>query len=273
MPLTRILSLLTLFFSLAFEAVGQQNIFNVPSSDITLKSKLFFQQQVNFIEDGDILLNTTFSYGLGNEFEIGFNVLGLFIEPGPKILSNPDISNPPVYPFFTVNLQKAWKLNNSFKLAAGTQTGFSVGMHFGTYNYLNFVTAIPKIHLKLIGGFNYGSSSFLGPGDLNPLLPAEYDPVGYQVGIEQELIHSILFFQGEHISGTHSLGLTALGFGYHISEHWVLSLGYQFSNENNPSPNSLVFEFTFVPSVISSHRVYHEGHPELDRQDYPKGLP
>lgn len=249
---------------LAFPTLAQQNIFNVPSSDITLKSKVFFQQQVNFISGGDILLNTTFCYGLGNELEIGFNVLGLFIEPGPKLLSNSDASNPPVYPFFTVNLQKAWKLSNTFKLAAGAQTGFSTGMHFGTYNYFNTVTAIPKIKLKLVAGLNYGSKSFLGPGDLNPLLPAEYDPVGYQVGVEQEILHDKLFLQGEHISGTHSLGLTALGLGYHVTQHWVLSFGYQFSNHNNPSPNSVVFELTFVPSAVSSHRVYHEGHPELD---------
>lgn len=243
---------------------GQQNIFNVPSSDITLKSKLFFQQQVNFIQDGDILMNTTFSYGLGKEMEIGLNMLGLFIEPGTGLLTNSDASKPPLYPFFTVNVQKAWKLSSLFKLGLGTQTGFSPGMHFGTYNYMNVVTAIPQIHLKLIGGLNYGSTSFLGPGDSNPLLPSTYDPVGFQLGVEQELIHDILYFQGEHLSGSHSLGMTALGLGYHLSDHWVLSLGYQLSNHNNPSPNSFVVEFTFVPSAVSSHRLYHEGHPEVD---------
>jgi hypothetical protein len=262
--MTRTLPFSILLLSLAFPMFAQQNIFNVPSSDITLKSKVFFQEQVNFISDGDILLNTTFCYGLGKEWEIGFNVLGLFIEPGPKLLSNGNASDPPLYPYYTVNLQKAWKLSNNFKLAAGTQTGFSTGIHFGTYNYFNMVTALPGIHLKLIAGLNYGSESFLGPGDLNPLLPATYDPIGYQVGIEQEILHDRLIFQAEHISGTHSLGLTAVGLASHITEHWVLSLGYQFSNHNNPSPNSVVFEFTFVPSAISSHRVYHDGHPEID---------
>ncbi len=243
---------------------SQQNIFNVPSSDITVKSKVFFQEQMNFVQDGSLLLNTTFCYGLGHDWEIGANILGIFIEPGPKLLSNSNASIPPVYPFYTLNAQKAWMLSKTFKMAVGTQTGFSAGMHFGSYNYLNVVTALPSIKLKLIGGLNYGTESFLGPGDLNPLLPSIYDPVGYQLGIEKELIHDILLLQAEHISGEHSLGLSALGLGYHVTDHWVLSLGYQLSNDANPSPNSIVFEFTFVPSAISSHRVYHEGHPELD---------
>jgi len=242
---------------------AQQNIFNVPSSDITLKGKVFFQQQVNFIKGGEVLLNSTWSYGLGKDMEVGFNVLGVFFDSG-KILTNTDASIPPTYPFFTVNFQKDWKLNRNFKAGAGTQTGFSAGGHFGTYNYFNVVTVIPKLRIKLLGGLNYGSVNFLGPGDLNPLLPGEYDPIGYQFGIEQELIHEILYFQGEHISGTHSLGLTALGLGIHITDHWVISMGYQISNPDNPSPNSLILEFTFVPSAVSHRRVYREGHLEID---------
>lgn len=261
MHFRRVLFLFSLVVS-SPAATAQQNIFNVPSSDITVQSKLFFQEQVNFIQDGSLLLNTTFCYGLGREWEIGLNVLGIYIEPGPRLLTNSDATKPPLYPFYTINAQKAWKLSKVFKMAVGTQTGLSNGGHFGTYNYLNVVTALPQYQLKLITGFNVGTESFLGYGDLNPLLPTIYDPVGYQVGIEKELIHDKLLLQAEHISGEHSLGLTALGLGYHVTSHWVLSLGYQFSNNNNPTPNSVVFEFTFVPSSIISHKLYHEGHPE-----------
>ena len=257
------LLLIVVLWACAFlDVKAQQNIFNVPSSDITVQSKLFFQEQLNFIQDGTFLMNSTFSYGLGKEWEIGFNVLGIYVEPGPELLTNSNAANPPVYPFYTINAQKAWKLSKTFKLAAGTQTGFSAGFHFGSYNYLNLVTALPQYTLKVITGMNYGTESFLGPGDLNPLLPTIYDPIGYQVGIEKEIIHDKLLLQAEHISGEHSLGLTALGVGYHVTSHWVLSLGYQFSNDKNPSPNSLVFEFTFVPSAVVSHKLYHEGHSE-----------
>ena len=249
------------------QAFAQQNLFNVPSSDITIKSKGFFQQQINLPRNGTVLLNSTFCWGLGNEFEIGFNVLGLFLNtgnPGSTVLSNSDENNPPVYPFYTINAQKAWTLNKSFKLALGTQTGFSAGMHFGTYNYLNLVTAIPKYQLKIVTGMNHGSESFLGPGDLNPLLPADYDPVGFQIGLEQEILKEKILLLAEHISGDHSLGVSVLGLGYHLTEHWVLSAGYQFSSSGNSTPNSLVFELTFVPSVISHRRIYREGHLEVE---------
>lgn len=260
--------LFTILSGLTFYAAAQQNLFNVPSSDITIKNKPFFQQQINFVNDGSLLLNTTFCYGLGNDFEVGFNVLGVFLDftkPGSVLQTNSDINNPPVYPFYTINAQKEWGLNRTFKMAVGTQTGFSAGGHFGTYDYLNVVTVIPRIHLKVITGINYGSESFFGKGDLNPLLPASYDPIGFQVGLEQELFKEKLLLIGEHISGNHALGLSSLGIGYHLTDHWVLSLGYQYTNTSGHSPNSVVVEFTYVPSAVTHRRVFHEGHPDEDQ--------
>lgn len=245
----------------------QQNLFNVPSSDITLKNKLFFQQQVNFLTDQTVALNTTFCYGLGKDFEIGANFLGVILDPhgpGSVLKTNADATQPPLYPFFTVNLQKAFVLNRTFKVSLGTQAGFSPGMHFGNFTYANLVTVIPKVQLKLITGINHGSETILGPGDLNPLFSSSYDPIGFQVGIEKEIVHSNMLLIAEHISGTHSLGVSVVGLGYHLSDHWVLSAGWQFSSAGNETPNSLVLEFTFVPSAIIHHSLYHEGHPEID---------
>jgi hypothetical protein len=245
----------------------QQNLFNVPSSDITLKGKLFFQQQVNFLTDRTVALNTTFCYGLGKDFEVGGNILGVYIDPhtsGSALKTNSNAGQPPVYPFFTVNLQKAVVLNRTFKLGIGTQAGFSPGMHFGNFTYLNMVTVIPKLQLKVITGVNHGSETILGPGDLNPLFSSAYDPVGFQFGFEKEIVHSHMLLLAEHISGTHSLGVSVVGLGFHVSDHWVLSTGWQFSSAGNETPNSLVFELTFVPSAVIHHGIYHEGHPEKD---------
>jgi hypothetical protein len=246
--------------------LAQQNLFNVPSSDITAKGKLFFQQQTNFLTDGTIALNTTFSYGLGKDFEVGVNALGVLLDPHASSLLkvNADASAPPVYPFLTVNLQKAFILSRAFKLGIGTQAGFSPGMHFGSFTYLNLVTAIPKAQLKIITGVNHGSETILGPGDLNPYFSSTYDPVGFQFGLEKEIVHSNVLLLAEHISGTHSLGVSVLGMGYHISDHWVLSAGWQFSSAGNPTPNSFVLEFTFVPSTVIHHSLFHKGHPEID---------
>ena len=254
--------------STAFVSLGQQNLFNVPSSDITVKGKLFFQQQVNFLTNGTAALNTTFCYGLGKDFEVGGNFLGGYIDPhapGSSLQTNSDASKPPVYPFFTVNLQKGFVLSRTFKLGVGTQAGFSPGMHFGNFTYLNLVTVIPKAQLKLITGVNHGSETILGPGDLNPFFSSVYDPVGFQFGVEKEIVHSNVLLLAEHISGTHSLGVSVIGLGYHLTDHWVLSAGWQFSSAGNETPNSLVLEFTFVPSAVIHHDIYHEGHPEREQ--------
>lgn len=247
-------------------AQAQQNFFNVPSSDITEKHKLFFQQQANFLVDGSLALNSTFCYGLGRQFEIGVNFLGVYMNTASLgvVETNDDAANSPVYPFFTVNLQKAFILNSTFKVGIGTQMGFSPGMHFGSFSYLNVVTAIPQIRAKVVTGINHGTDTFLGPGDLNPLFSSAYDPVGFQLGFEQEIIKEKLSILAEHISGTHSLGVSVLGLGYHLTQNWVISTGYQFSSSGNGTPNSLVFEFTFVPSAASARRIYYQGHPVVE---------
>ncbi len=257
--------IIVLMFGLTV-AHAQQNLFNVPSSDITVKKKLFFQQQVNVLVDGSLAFNSTFCYGLGRQFEIGVNVLGLYMDTSSLgiVETNNDASNSPVYPFFTVNLQKAFILSRTFKLGIGTQMGFSPGMHFGNFTYLNVVTAIPQIQAKIVTGINHGSDTFLGPGDLNPLFSSAYDPVGFQFGIEQEIIKEKVMILAEHISGTHSLGVSVLGLGYHLTDNWVISSGYQFSSAGNGTPNSIVFEFTFVPSAVTARRIYYQGHPVVE---------
>jgi hypothetical protein len=50
---------------------AQQNLFNVPSTDITQKGQWFFQQQFNFLTASLGSSNTTLDYGLGHPLEIG----------------------------------------------------------------------------------------------------------------------------------------------------------------------------------------------------------
>ena len=68
-----------LFILTSITTYAQQNYFNVPSSDITEKNKVFFQHQINISTDV-IQNNTTFDFGLGNNYEIGINIIGLNFE-------------------------------------------------------------------------------------------------------------------------------------------------------------------------------------------------
>jgi hypothetical protein len=57
---------------------GQQNLFNVPSGQITEYDSLFFQQQFNFSKKSG-QNNSTFDCGIGNGFEIAGSLLEVLI--------------------------------------------------------------------------------------------------------------------------------------------------------------------------------------------------
>lgn len=252
------IGILLICFVSILRSEAQQNLFNVPSSDITLQGKPFFQQQFN-ISKGLIQFNSTFSYGLGAHTEVGLNVLGLNVEKDFSLLTNGNKSVPPVYPFFMFNFQKAVVLNRLLKFGVGTQAGFSKGGHFGSYTYANLVTALTHTRSKIITGAYYGSNSFLGTEERNPIVPV-FEPVGFQLGIEQQIIEEKLLFIAENITGKHGLGETTLGGAYYLTEHWVLSAGYQFANPNSKTLSALVIEVTYVPSSTTHQKIYKHGH-------------
>ena len=227
---------------------GQQNLFNVPSSDITSKDKLFFQQQFTIGEDV-IQLNSTLSLGVGHNMEVGFNLVGINVNTasaGPLIKSNFDTQNNPVFPFYLFNFQKAFVLNERYKIAIGTQTGVSQGGHFGSYDYVNLVSLIPHFGSKIISGVYLGTDTFLGGEDRLPLIKGN-TPFGFQLGLEQPIIKEKLLFIAENISGLHSLGESTIGGAYYLTKHWVVSAGFQFSNPGSKTPEAVIVEFTYLP--------------------------
>jgi len=246
---------------ISLPVLSQQNLFNVPSSDITLKGKVFFQQQFNINRDL-YQSNTTLCYGLGGNAEIGLNLIALNFDPkgSPLLIKNGDTANPPLYPFYTLNVQKAFVLTKVFKLAVGTQAGLADCSHFGAYAYLNVITAVTKTQSKIVSGLYYGSNSFLGSGDRNPFFSDV--PLGFQIGLEQTIIHEKLFLVAENISGKHSLGETTIGIAWFASKHWMLSCGYQFANPSSNTMNALVVELTFVPAADVHKRIYRHGHDD-----------
>lgn len=253
------LSVSVLFCLAGSMVMGQQNFFNVPSSDITLKAKPFFQQQFN-ISKGLVQLNSTFCWGLGHEAEVGVNVLGLNLTTnGPiSIETNGDTTNPPVYPFFTFNFQKAFTLSPVFKVSVGTQTGFSNDFHFGMYNYGNLVTVLRVTHSKIVTGVYQSSNNFLGAGARTNLFPN--GELGLQVGLEQEIIEDWLTLIAENITGKHNLGETTMGAACYILPHWALSAGYQFANPGSTTINAMVVEITYVPSAHLHKKIFRQGH-------------
>ncbi|MHA8075447.1 hypothetical protein [Aquirufa sp. TARAVU-A1A] len=232
------------FMLISLTAIGQQNFFNVPSSDITPRKKVFFQQQLNFIPNG-VQSGSTFCYGLGHNTEIGFNVLGVNYDYQQKFVANH--TEQPYNPFFTLNAQKSFQLHEDFKIGLGAQAGFTQVGQGGTYLYGNGVYVNEHTHTKWVSGLYYTTDNYFGPESRNFTDEGALKSLGIQLGVEQNIWEERLLFQADFISGKHSLGEVVIGGAYYVSKHWVLSAGIQIPTFNSQSQPASVFELTFVP--------------------------
>lgn len=237
-------SVLLLLFNLNF---AQQNFFNVASSDITSKNKVFFQQQLNVGKDM-FQSNSTFDYGLGNNFEVGINLLGLSFEKnaiGNNYHMVKNDTEMPYSSFLLVNAQKKFELDETFALGIGMQEGLTLTEHKygGGYYYFNGVFKDEKIGLKYILGLYYASNSFVGKG----ARLFNQEEIGLQTGIEKKIWKDKLLLQADFISGKHTLGEVVLGGAYCMTSSLIFSAGYQLPTFNSTSVDSFVFELTFVP--------------------------
>ncbi len=235
---------LLLLICLSNVVVAQQSFFNVPSSDITTKNKLFFQQQVSIFQTG-MQVNSTCSYGLGKNFEAGLNLLGVTYEFDNKFLFNDRV--PPYSPLFVINGQKKFVLSRSFSIGTGTQLGLNRIGKAAEYAYSNGVCRVEKSKTKLVAGLYYSSDGFFGPESRNWSDNPAIKKFGLQWGIEQNLWKDKLFLQTDYISGRHSLGQIVFGGAYCVSHHWVVSSGLQVATSHSKAMDELVFELTYVP--------------------------
>ena len=72
---------------------AQQNLFNIPSGDITPKGKLFYQHQINTYRN-KFESKGHFVYGLGKGWDVGANLVGTGAKFNPswKTIYNSDFS-------------------------------------------------------------------------------------------------------------------------------------------------------------------------------------
>ena len=68
-------SLAILFAFIFNTSFGQQNLFNIPSGDITSSKKVFYQHQLNVYSD-KMESKAHFVYGLGKGWDAGINLVG-----------------------------------------------------------------------------------------------------------------------------------------------------------------------------------------------------
>jgi hypothetical protein len=221
---------------------SQQNFFNVPSSDITPKNQIFFQQQFNVLPNF-FSSNTTFCYGLGKNSEIGLNVFGLTYAYNSKKMGSIGHNQQSVFPSIGINMQKQLLGYKKYSLFLGAQTGFlTKPVDFEYYVFLNNRLVLEKF--KWVVGLYVGNNNYLGIKTGNSI---DLQDLGIQLGAEYRIIEDKLFLQVDYISGQSSFSNLILGGGYKFTKHWVLSSGFQIPNTKITSSYGLIFELTYLP--------------------------
>ncbi len=229
-------------FSLS--CIAQQNFFNVPSSDIVVPKKVFFQEQINIAEPG-MSSSTTVSVGLGKNFEVGANLLGVVYLYDKGFLINDTLL--PYFPYMMLNAQKKFKVNDFYAFSIGTIGGLTPKGKWGNYTYLNNIVDVYKTDTKIVFGLYHASKSYAGE---QSRLGKKSD-IGIQFGIEQNIIKHRLSFIADYVSGKHILGQAVAGFGFYFPKNWVINLGYQFPVGDSQGANAVVVEFTYIPKLTT----------------------
>ena len=224
-----------LVLACAVKCQAQQNLFNVPSAEITRPNEVFFQQQFNL--NTQTQSNTSIAYGVGREYEIGLNFFQLNVVPD----SGPDPA--PTEPLLLFNAQKGFYLGDHFKLGVGTQIGETVvdrrrDVRMANFNYAVGVGTLGDGKSRLYGGAYQADAAFRGDRG---------DEFGFMVGYDIPTMIEKVDLVGDYISGTSAISLAVLGAVWDMTENWQLSLGAQLPSPHSGNAYGAVVEFTLIP--------------------------
>jgi hypothetical protein len=219
---------------------AQQNLFNIPSGDITPKGKLFYQHQINTYSDkfeskGHLV------YGVGKNWDVGLNLVGTgaYFHPEWKVIYNSDFSKKEALsPTLMATLQKQWKIDEQWTVNVGTQTGVNLStksseiqpayLHYGLIGY-QF-----KPGRRLLAGPYFTNQQYVGAGNT----------VGIHAGYEWKLTEK-WYLMGDFVSGNNDAAVLVPGIMYNVSKRVQLCLGYMLPNPNTIKNRAVVFEFNW----------------------------
>ena len=205
-------------FSTTFviNAIAQQTIFNVPTTDVLDKGKVYVELDAAFKTNNDESLNKFSAFvprvvvGVGGKLEIGLNVSGN-IQPGADAT--------------TLVPTAKWKFYENEKkntaLIAGTNVFIPVrnrAYNIGTYSYLAGSKTINKTRLTA-GGY-VASKNVFAPNAVRG---------GGQFGIEQT-VNSKLTFAADWITGKHASGYFSPGVIYKPHPKITSYISYSIGN-------------------------------------------
>ncbi len=229
-----------IYFIFIYQTKAQQNLFNIPSGDITPKGKFFYQHQINTYSD-KFESKGHFVYGLGKGWDVGVNLVGTgaYFNPNWKPIYNSDFTQgQALSPTIMATLQKQFILGEKWSANVGTQAG------------VNLTSSIDKIQPAY---FHYGLLSYqvksgakilFGPYATNQQYVGVGNRTGVQMGYEWKVAKDF-YLMGDFISGNNDSAVLVPGMMYNVSNHVQLCLGYMLPNANTQKNQAVVFEFNW----------------------------
>jgi len=197
----------------AISATAQQTIFNVPTTDILDKGKVYVELDAAFKTNNQNALGKFSSFvprvvvGVGGKIEVGLNVIGN-IQPGADSTT--------LVPTFKLKFYE----KKTTVLIAGTSLYLPVrnrSYKVGNYSYLAVSQTINKTRLTA-GGY-VTSKNVFAPNAVRS---------GGQFGFEQTL-NSKVTFAADWITGKHASGYVTPGVIYKphpkVTTYWSYSIG------------------------------------------------
>jgi len=229
------------FALLTTHCYSQQNLFNIPSGDITERKEFFYQHQLNVYSE-KLESKAHFVYGLGKGWDVGLNLVGkgVFFSPKWRILHNDDPSKGALYPFLMASAQKQFIVSDKFKVNLGTQVGFNLSnrisnIEINFYNYGLASYYIMKGKSRIIGGVYHTTTEFVGQGNTFGAL------LGYEIKLSKRW-----YLMGDWVSGNNDSSVGVYGGMYNLSKRVQLCSGILVPNPNNPSTLGVVLEINIL---------------------------
>lgn len=218
--------LITILITIALFIIpvsAQQTVFNVPTTDVLDKGKVYVELDASFKTSNQPALQKFSSFvprivvGAGKNVEVGLNVLGNF-QPG----SDSTIISPTVKWKFYENEKK------DLAIIGGTNVYLPVrnrAYNIGTYSYLATSKSIKKTRLTA-GGYVF-SKNVVAPNAVRS---------GGQFAVEQT-INSKLTLAADWLTGKHANGYFTPGIIYKpqpkVTTYWSYSIGNLNAKKGN----------------------------------------
>ncbi len=222
---------------------AQQNLFNIPSGDITPEKKAFYQHQLNFYE-GKFESKSHIVYGLGKGWDIGFNLInsGFSLKKGQLFqFEQGPISETPLQPIALFTAQKSFKISEKFHFNIGTQVGSNINRYSDNLRFAHYSYGVGLLevfnHWKLTFGGYYSNDIIKGRGN----------DAGILLGYEIPIVPHKFYLMGDFISGNNSQAVSVIGLMVPASKKVQFCLGAIIPNMNNQKGNyGVVFELNLL---------------------------